>query len=362
MPQEQAPPDPYRTAGVDVEKGARLVARIGALARATRRPGAEPLIGGFGGVFDLAALGLRDPLLVAASDGVGTKLLLARRAGRLFELGIDLVAMCVNDVLVHGAEPLFFLDYYATGRLELEPAERLIAGMVEGCRRAGCALLGGETAEMPGVYGEDGFDLAGFALGAVERERLLPRPARPGDVLLALAASGPHANGFSLIRRLLGEEGLDVHDPAPFAPDSALAEVLLAPTRIYVSSLLGIVGHEGVRAFAHITGGGLVDNLPRVLPRGCVARLELASYALAPLFRWLAARAGLDAWGLARTFNCGVGMVVVVAAEHAAEIEEALNRAGERVWRLGSLLDGDGPPRVELVGAEEAWGLPASRC
>ncbi len=350
----------YAEAGVDIDRAADFVRRIATLAASTRRPGAEVRIGGFGGVFDPGACGYRDPLLVATTDGVGTKLLLGRESGRLYGLGIDLVAMCVNDLLVQGAEPLFFLDYYATGRLEPARAEALVAGMAEACRLSGCALLGGETAEMPGLYRSGDFDLAGFAVGAVERQALLPRTVRPGDRILALASSGVHANGFSLVRKILRERGLKPADPAPFDRRRSLAEVLLEPTRIYVRSCLAAIRGGGVRAFAHITGGGLLENIPRVLPEDTAARLDLQSYELPAVFRWLAAEAGLDALELARTFNCGIGMVAIVAPEAEEEIRRELADAGERVWRVGEIVAGRGKPRVELIGVEKAWGFLAS--
>ncbi len=358
----QAPPrrDAYAEAGVDIDAAEALVARIARLARSTARPGAEPALGGFGGVFDPRPCGFRDPLLVAGTDGVGTKLLLAREAGRLGGLGVDLVAMCVNDVVVQGAEPLFFLDYYATGRLDPEAAAEVIAGIAEGCRQAGCALLGGETAEMPGMYGVGEFDLAGFAVGAVERNDLLPKPVPPGARLLGLASSGPHANGFSLIRKVLREAGLGPHDHAPFAPGRTLADALLEPTRIYVRSCLAVARHPGLFAFAHITGGGLVDNLPRVLGEGRVARIRAGSWPLPALFAWLAGRAALDARELARVFNCGIGMVACVAPTAAAEIRRILEQHGETVHDIGEVVEGSGRARVEIVGGEAFWSHDAS--
>jgi len=359
--QASDPRDAYARAGVDIEAGQHLVARIAGLARRTERPGARPDLGGFGAIFDLSACGLRDPLLVASTDGVGTKILPALEADRPETLGIDLVAMCVNDIVVQGAAPLFFLDYYATGRLDLRRAVRVVEGIAEGCRQAGCALIGGETAEMPGLYAVGECDLAGFAVGAVERERLLPRPVAEGDVILGLASSGPHANGFTLIRRILAEQRLGATDAAPFAPARTLADVLLPPTRIYVRSCLRIAENPGLRALAHITGGGLLDNLPRVLPSDRSARIETASWPLPPVFGWLAAAGGLTATELARTFNCGIGMCAITAPEAADDIAAALEASGETVYRIGRIVAEPGPPRVELIAAEEAWNLAAPR-
>lgn len=350
MTQGQRRRDAYAEAGVDIDAANALVGRIARLARTTARPGAEPALGGFGGVFDLGACGFRDPLLVAGTDGVGTKLLLAREADRLEALGVDLVAMCVNDVVVQGAQPLFFLDYYATGALDVGRAERLIAGIAAGCREARCALLGGETAEMPGMYEAGEFDLAGFAVGTVERADLLPRPVPPGAELLGLASSGPHANGFSLIRRVLREAGLRLSDPAPFAAGRTLADLLLEPTRIYVRSCLAAARHPGVLGFAHITGGGLVDNLPRILGNGRVARVRPTSWEIPPLFRWLAERAALGLPELLRIFNGGIGMVACVEAGAAAEVGRILEHHGETVYRIGDVDAAEGPPRVVFVG------------
>ncbi|GBD43243.1 Phosphoribosylformylglycinamidine cyclo-ligase [bacterium HR40] len=349
MTQVPCPRDAYADAGVDIDRANALVRTFARLARTTARPGADAALGGFGGVFDLRPCGFRDPLLVASTDGVGTKLLLARAAGRLDGLGIDLVAMCVNDVVVQGAEPLFFLDYYATGRLVREEAERLVAGMARGCREAGCALLGGETAEMPGAYREGEFDLAGFAVGAVERERLLPRPVPAGARILGLASSGPHANGFSLIRKVLREAGLAPDDPAPFAPEASLAELLLEPTRIYVKSCLAAARHPGLWAFAHITGGGLVDNPPRVLPHGRLARIHCGSWPIPPLFRWLAEAARLELAQMLRIFNGGIGMIAFVDPAASGEIRAIFEAAGETVWEIGEVVDTQGPARVEFV-------------
>lgn len=348
--------DRYREAGVDIDRGAALVARIAPLARSTRRPGSEAGLGGFGALFDLAACGYRDPLLVATTDGVGTKLLLAVAADRLEGIGVDLVAMCVNDLVVQGAEPLLFLDYLATGRLDLERAEAVLRGIARGCREAGCALVGGETAEMPGLYAPGHLDLAGFAIGAVERDAVLPRPGiGPGAVLLGLGASGVHSNGFSLVRLIIAEQGLALDAPAPFAPDRGLAEALLEPTRIYVRPALAAARTGGVLAMAHVTGGGLVENLPRVLPAGVVARLDARAWPLPPVLGWLARAGGLARAELARTFNGGLGMVLVVEPGRAAAVRAALEAAGEAVHEVGRLEPGEGPPRVVLDGTEAAW-------
>jgi phosphoribosylformylglycinamidine cyclo-ligase len=352
----------YQRAGVDIEAGARFVEAIKMLTRSTARKGASGEIGGFGGVFDLRAAGYRDPLLVAAADGVGTKVLLAAAAGRHREVGIDLVAMCVNDLVVQGAEPLFFLDYLATGQLDPAVAVALVEGIAAGCREAGCALIGGETAEMPGLYRPGEHDLAGFAVGAVEREALLPRTdMAAGDVLLALPSSGLHANGFSLVRAILAEQGLGPADPAPFAPGLTLADALLVATRIYVRPALRAISAGGVKALAHITGGGLVDNLPRVLPAGWIARVDARSWPLPPAFAWLAEAGGVGPGELARTFNCGLGLVLVVAAPRVAAVEAALVATGERPIVVGRLEPGGGPAGLVLEGAEEAWGGAASR-
>ena len=353
----QAPPahgaggDAYKDAGVDVDAGNAFVDAIAPAAERTRRPGVMSGLGGFGGLFDLAAAGWRDPVLVAATDGVGTKLLLAERTGAYRGLGVDLVAMAVNDVAVQGAEPLFFLDYYATGRLEATIARAVVEGVADGCVEAGCALLGGETAEMPGVYPPGAFDLAGFAVGAAEREHLLPRPddVRPGDALVAVASSGLHSNGFSLVRRIVTTAGADPAAPAPFDATVTLGEALMRPTRIYVPAARVLVG-QGARALAHVTGGGLVENVPRVLPRGVRAVIDLDSYTLPPLFGWLAEAGGLERTALARTFNLGVGLVGVVAAERAEAVVAALVEAGEEAWIVGRVEAGEGAPLVTLAG------------
>jgi phosphoribosylformylglycinamidine cyclo-ligase len=328
----------YKSAGVDIDAGNALVEAIKPLARSTARPGSDAGLGGFGGLFDLRAAGFEDPVLVAATDGVGTKLKIAISTGRHDTIGIDLVAMCVNDLVVQGAEPLFFLDYFATARLDVEACRDVVSGIAEGCRQAGCALIGGETAEMPGLYGDGDYDLAGFAVGAVERGRTLTgRDVAAGDRVLALASNGLHANGFSLVRRVVSNLGLDYADPAPFAAETSLGEALLAPTRIYVRPLLNAIKAGGVKALAHITGGGLPENLPRVLPEGLAARLDLSSLPCPPAIEWIAQAGGVARAELRRAFNCGVGMAVVVAPDRAAALAEILTAAGEEVHTIGQI-------------------------
>ena len=306
-------------------------------------------LGGFGAFFDPKAAGFDDPLLVAATDGVGTKLLIAVAADRHDTIGIDLVAMCVNDLVVQGAEPLFFLDYFATGRLDPVAAQAVIAGIAEGCRQAGCALIGGETAEMPGLYTAGDYDLGGFAVGAVERgQALTGAEVRPGDLVLGLASDGLHSNGFSLVRKVVEAQGLDYGAPAPFAGERTLGEALLDPTRIYVRPCLTALKAGGLRALAHITGGGLVENLPRVLPEGLGARLQ-ADWPRPAVFDWLAQAGRIAEDELFRTFNCGIGMAVVVAPEAAEALEGLLTGAGERVYRIGAVEEAAGPERVVLV-------------
>ena len=330
----------YADAGVDIDAGNAMVERIKPLVRSTRRPGADAEIGGFGGLFDLKAAGFRDPILVAANDGVGSKVKLAIETGRHRTIGIDLVAMCVNDLIVQGAEPLFFLDYYATGRLEPAIGADIVEGIAAGCREAGAALIGGETAEMPGLYAGKDYDLAGFAVGAVERASLLPKPdVGPGDVLLGLPSSGLHSNGFSLVRRIVADAGLAWSDPAPFSPQTTLGEALLVPTRIYVRSVLQAVKAPGIKALAHITGGGFTDNIPRVLPESCTAAVDLTCVAVPPVFAWLAAQGGVAEAEMLRTFNCGIGMVLVVDALAHGDIVTALVEAGEAPVVLGRIVE-----------------------
>ena len=327
----------YAHAGVDIDAGNAMVETIKPLVRATRRPGADAEIGGFGGLFDLKAAGFKDAILVAANDGVGTKVKIAIETGRHDTIGIDLVAMCVNDIIVQGAEPLFFLDYYATGKLVPGVGADIVRGIAEGCRRAGCALIGGETAEMPGLYHGADYDLAGFSVGAAERGTLLPKPGiRAGDVVLGLPSSGVHSNGFSLVRRIVARTGLAWDAPAPFAPGRTLGEALLEPTRIYVKPLLAVLrATDGIKALAHITGGGFPDNLPRVLPDDVGIAIDLDAVKPPPVFGWLAREGGVAESEMLRTFNCGIGMVLVVAEDRAEAVSRALGEAGEPPVRLG---------------------------
>ncbi len=329
----------YADAGVDISAGNALVEAIKPLAKMTRRKGADSVIGGFGGLFDLKACGYRDPVLVAANDGVGTKLRVAIETGLHHGVGIDLVAMSVNDLVVQGAEPLFFLDYFATGKLDVAAARDVIAGIAQGCKQAGCALIGGETAEMPGMYHGQDYDLAGFAVGAVERKKILPaKTVGAGDVILGLASSGPHSNGYSLIRKLVEMSGVGYGDAAPFNKKMRLGEALLAPTRIYVKSLLKVLRKgSAIKALAHITGGGFLENIPRVLPRTCVADINLDAVPYQPVFAWMQDVGGMDAHEMLRTFNCGVGMIVVVAARDAKSVSAMLQKSGETVMTLGAL-------------------------
>ena len=341
-------PVAYADAGVDIDAGNALVEAIKPLVRATRRPGADAEIGGFGGLFDLKAAGYRDPVLVAATDGVGTKLKIAIETGILDTVGIDLVAMCVNDLVVQGAEPLFFLDYFATGRLDPQAGARIVAGIAEGCRQAGAALIGGETAEMPGMYAGKDFDLAGFAVGAVERDRILPRSdVASGDVVLALSSSGAHSNGFSLVRKLVADAGLAFDDPVPFDNGLSLGRALLTPTRIYVKPLLAAVKATGaIKAMAHITGGGITENLPRVLPESLAAHIDLTKLPVTPVFRWLAGLAEIAPDEMLRTFNCGAGMMLVVPAASVGAVTAALTAAGETVVAVGEIAERADKPVV----------------
>jgi phosphoribosylformylglycinamidine cyclo-ligase len=344
----------YEKAGVSIAAGNALVKAIAPLAKATARPGADASLGGFGGFFDLEAAGYRDPLLVAANDGVGTKLKLAIDHDRHDGVGIDLVAMCANDLVVQGAEPLFFLDYFATGKLDAAIAERVIASIAEGCRRAGCALIGGETAEMPGMYAEGDYDLAGFCVGAVERgEALTGEKVAAGDVILGLASSGIHSNGFSLVRRLAADKGWKLDRPALFDQERLLIEALLEPTRIYVRALLPVVRAGKVKALAHITGGGLLENIPRVLPEGLHARVDAAAWPQPRLMAFLQAQGNIEPEEMARTFNCGVGMAVIVSPDDAKDVAEALADAGENVLLIGRVEAGR--RGCTVAGARGAW-------
>ena len=345
----------YAQAGVDIDAGNALVKAIAPLTAATARPGADADLGGFGGVFRLKEAGYDDPLLVASTDGVGTKVLLAIRSGHHATIGIDLVAMCVNDLVVQGAEPLFFLDYFATGKLAVEDAVEVVKGIARGCALAGCALIGGETAEMPGMYAPGHYDLAGFAVGAVNGSELLPRreDMRPGDVLVGLASSGPHANGYSLIRKVVERAGLDWNDPAPFDETQPLAQALLEPTRIYVAPLLRAQrsGAAAAKGYAHITGGGLPENLPRVLPDHLAAHVHLSALPYWPVFQWLQEAGGIAEEEMLRTFNCGVGMVAIVAREAVDEFMLVMRNEGERPFILGELVEREsGTPQMCFEG------------
>ncbi|WFU03025.1 phosphoribosylformylglycinamidine cyclo-ligase [Rhizobium sp. CB3171] len=333
----------YSDAGVDIDAGNLLVEKIKPAVRSTRRPGADGEIGGFGGLFDLKAAGFTDPVLVAANDGVGTKLKIAIDANYHDTVGIDLVAMCVNDLVVQGAEPLFFLDYFATGKLDPNQGAAIVGGIAAGCREAGCALIGGETAEMPGMYSDGDYDLAGFAVGAAERGQLLPSgDIAEGDVILGLASSGVHSNGFSLVRKIVGISGLGWDAPAPFAEGKALGEALLTPTRIYVKPLLKVIREtHAIKALAHITGGGFPENIPRVLPKHLAAEIDLAAVQVPPVFSWLAKTGGVEAKEMLRTFNCGIGMIAVVAAENVAAVKAALEAEGESIVTLGRMIARD---------------------
>jgi phosphoribosylformylglycinamidine cyclo-ligase len=342
----------YAQAGVDIDAGNRMVELIKPLVRATARAGADAEIGGFGGLFDLKRLGMTDPILVAATDGVGTKVKIAIETGRHDTIGIDLVAMSVNDLVVQGAEPLFFLDYYACGKLEPEIGAAVVAGISVGCKQAGCALIGGETAEMPGLYQGDDYDLAGFAVGAAERGALLPRgDIADGDVIIGLASSGVHSNGYSLVRKVVGKTGLNWSAPAPFAAEQTLGEAILTPTRIYVKSCLAAIRTtKAVKGLAHITGGGFPDNIPRVLPKDLGARIDLARVPVLPVFKWLASEGNIAESEMLRTFNCGIGMIVIAAPKDAAAVSKAFSDAGEKAVTIGSVIRAAGEPRVVYDG------------
>ncbi len=331
--------DAYKKAGVDIDAGERLVSAIGPLAKATARAGADAALGGFGGLFDLKAAGFNDPILVSGTDGVGTKLKLAFALGKHDTIGVDLVAMCVNDILAQGAEPLFFLDYFATGRLDEGTAASVVAGIADGCRQAGCALVGGETAEMPGMYAAGEYDLAGFSVGAVERKNILPRSVAAGDVMIGLASSGAHSNGYSLIRSIVEQTKADLMAPAPFDAGRMLGDALLSPTRIYVKSVLPLLADEDIRAFAHITGGGLTENTPRVLSDNLTPRYDDAAIALPPLFQWLKDAGGLNETDMRRTFNCGVGGVLICRAGAVDKTLAALKTAGEDACVIGDIAE-----------------------
>jgi phosphoribosylformylglycinamidine cyclo-ligase len=349
------PPKPagsYARAGVDIDAGDALVERIKPFARATSRPGAPAALGGFGGLFDLKAAGFTDPILVASNDGVGTKVKIAIETGLHDTIGIDLVAMCVNDVAVQGAAPLFFLDYFASGKLDVDVAARVVAGIAEGCKQACAALIGGETAEMPGLYAPGDYDLAGFCVGAAERGTLLPREdIAPGDLLIGVASSGVHSNGFSLVRKIVRDAGLSWQDPAPFEPAQKLGEALITPTRIYVKAALAAHATGHVKAFAHITGGGLPGNVPRVLPEGLGLNIDLGALPCQPVFHWLAAAGKVDEAEMLRTFNCGAGFVAIVAPQNATAIAGCFHAHDEEAFPIGIVeRRHDGEPLVRYVG------------
>ena len=349
----------YAQAGVDIAAGNALVRAIAPLAKATRRPGANADLGGFGGFFDLKAAGFNDPLLVAANDGVGTKLKLAIDCDKHDTVGIDLVAMCANDLIVQGAEPLFFLDYFATGRLDNGVAERVIAGIAEGCKQASCALIGGETAEMPGMYADGDYDLAGFCVGAVERDEVLTADkVADGDVILGLASSGVHSNGYSLVRRLAADKGWKLERPALFDNEVLLIDALMAPTRIYVKPLLPLVRKNLIHGMAHITGGGLLENIPRILPAGLHAHIDADLWEQPRLMAFLQAQGNIEPDEMARTFNCGIGMAVVVAPGDVETVREELTQAGETVHRIGEIRAGDKGCTVR--GSANAWSAKSA--
>jgi len=342
----------YSSAGVDIDAGNRLVDLIKPMVRATARAGADAEIGGFGGLFDLKAAGFKDPVLVAATDGVGTKVKIAIDTGIHGGIGIDLVAMSVNDLVVQGAEPLFFLDYFACGKLDPEATASIVAGVAEGCRESGCALIGGETAEMPGLYKDGDYDLAGFAVGAAERGTLLPhKDIGPGDAVIGLASSGVHSNGFSLVRKVVEKSGVAFDAPAPFAPVMTLGGALLTPTKLYVKSCLAAIRATGaVKGLAHITGGGFTDNIPRVLPKHLGVRIDLTAVPVLPVFKWLAREGGIAELELLRTFNCGIGMIAIVKRDQLAEVMDVFAQNGERVVDLGEVAEVSGDERVIYDG------------
>ena len=348
----------YKDAGVDIDAGQDMVAGITPMAEATARAGAESSLGGFGGLFDLRSAGYTDPILVAATDGVGTKVKLAIETGLHDTVGVDLVAMCVNDLLAQGAEPLFFLDYFASGELDVGTGLDVVGGIAEGCRQAACALIGGETAEMPGLYAGGDYDLAGFAVGAYERGGgLHAGEVRAGDTVVGIASSGVHANGFSLVRRVIADLGLPLDAPAPFEPTQPLGRALLTPTRIYVGGVLPHIYGERVKALAHITGGGLIENIPRILPEGLEVRLDAAAWPLPPVFAWLAGPGGIAMPEMLRTFNCGIGMVAITDPARADAVADALRETGYPAYRIGTVAPHpeDDSPRVHVANAEAAW-------
>jgi phosphoribosylformylglycinamidine cyclo-ligase len=344
----------YKDAGVDIDAGDALVDRIAPAAKATARPGASAELGGFGGLFDLKAAGFKDPLLVASTDGVGTKVKLAIDMKRYDTIGQDLVAMCVNDIVVQGAEPLFFLDYYASGALDVDAAAQVVEGIARACKESGCALIGGETAEMPGLYAKGDFDLAGFAVGAVERNAVLPKlgEMRDGDTLIGVASSGVHSNGYSLVRKVVAMTGASLFSPAPFTGNAAVGDALLTPTRLYVKSALAAIRSGGIKGLAHITGGGITENLPRVLPEKLDAEINLDTWRTPPVFGWLAREAGLQDNEMLRTFNCGVGLIAVVEAARANDVIASFGAAGATAFVIGRLVPSKrAEPAVDYLGS-----------
>ena len=342
----------YKDAGVDIDAGEELVARIGPAAKATRRPGADANLGGFGGLFDLKAAGFKDPVLVASTDGVGTKLKIAIETRRFEGIGQDLVAMCVNDIVVQGAEPLFFLDYYASGKLDVDAAAVVIEGIARACKESGCALIGGETAEMPGLYAKGDFDLAGFSVGAVERGHVLPRTSemREGDVVIGIVSSGVHSNGYSLVRRVAEQSGIPYSGPSPFS-DQTLGQALMTPTKLYVKSALAAIRSGHVNGLAHITGGGITENLPRCLPEGLDAEIDLETWTPPAVFGWLANSAGIAQAEMLRTFNCGIGLVAVTDMMSSGHVIDAFQESGDKAMRIGTLVKGEGEPRCVYRGS-----------
>ena len=350
---ESSRPTTYAQAGVDIDAGDALIKRIAPFAKTTARKGTDSALGGFGSLFDLSALGLKEPVLVSGTDGVGTKLKVAQIIGKHDTIGIDLVAMCVNDVIVQGAEPLFFLDYFACGKLKLDIAADVIKGIAEGCKLAGCALVGGETAEMPGMYHGDDYDLAGFTVGAVEKSKLLPtKDIAAGDAVIGLASSGVHSNGYSLVRYVIEKAGLKYDAPAPFDSSKKLGEAILTPTRIYVKSALKAIRTDKVKALAHITGGGLTENLPRVLPKGISLEIDCAAWKLPPVFIWLKEIGNIAQAEMLRTFNCGIGMALIVKKEYAQEIINLLRSEGEACEIIGQAIAKPGEPEVVYKNLE----------
>jgi len=347
----------YKQAGVDVDAGEALVEAIKPAAAASKRAGVMAGLGGFGAFFDPKAAGFKDPILVATTDGVGTKLKIAIDTNRHEGIGQDLVAMCVNDLIVQGAEPLFFLDYFATGKLDVAHAATIVNGIAKACQDVGAALVGGETAEMPGMYAKGDYDLAGFAVGAVERgQQITGETIKPGDTVLGLASSGVHSNGYSLVRKIVTDAGLKFEDAAPFATNKSLGEILLAPTKLYVRSLLSVIkAGMTIKGLAHITGGGLTDNIPRVLPDGVGVTLDASQWAMPDIFKWMGKTAKISAPDMARTFNCGIGMIVIVAAEDAAAIAKSLTAAGETVYTIGQVVPASGDDLVIIDNAEQNW-------